>query len=180
MLTFPKSLIQKLKQKAVENEKINRLYLKIKEHFWYYLVGTLLAIYPYGIVINSFIGAMRNFTLGTSNETFSLNPIKCFAAVFTPQGLGVLFFVLIMYFLIAGKWIYLITGVKVTKDERNFYVTNEGTHGTSGWMSKKERDKILLSGTADSLPCPILCKVKNNIYDDDKFAAARKVARHDI
>ena len=91
-------------------------------------------------------------------------------AVFTPQGLGVLFFIFIMYVLIAGKWIYLITGVKITKDERNFYVTNEGTHGTSGWMSKKEREKILLSDTADNLPCTILCKLKDSPYEDDRFS----------
>lgn len=159
-----------MKQKLLKYEKINRLYIKIKEHFWYYFICVMIAIYLYGLAINSFIGAMKNFTQGTLDKTLSFNPIRCFAAVFTPQGLGVLFFILIMYFLIAGKWIYLITGVKITKDERNFFVSNEGTHGTSGWMNKKERDKILLSGTADSLPCPILCKIKNGIYDDDKFA----------
>ena len=159
-----------MKQKLLAYEKINRWYIKIKEHFWYYFICVMIAIYLYGLAINSFIGAMKNFTQGTLDKTLSFNPIRCFAAVFTPQGLGVLFFILIMYFLIAGKWIYLITGVKITKDERNFFVSNEGTHGTSGWMNKKERDKILLSGTADSLPCPILCKIKNGIYDDDKFA----------
>lgn len=159
-----------MKQKLLKYEKINRWYIKIKEHFWYYFICVMIAIYLYGLSINSFIGAMKNFTQGTLDKTLSFNPIRCFAAVFTPQGLGVLFFILIMYFLIAGKWIYLITGVKITKDERNFFVSNEGTHGTSGWMNKKERDKILLSGTADSLPCPILCKIKNGIYDDDKFA----------
>lgn len=170
MLKYLKSIIQRLKLRLSKYEKLRIWYLKIKEHFWYYLICVLLGIYLYGIVINSFIGAMNNFTQGTSNSTFSLNPIKCFGAVFTPQGLGVLFFVFIMYFLIAGKWIYLITGVKITKDERNFYVTDEGTHGTSGWMTKKDRDKILVSSTADNLPCPILCKVKNGVLDDDKFA----------
>lgn len=47
---------------------------------------------------------------------------------------------------------------------------NEGTHGTSGWMSKKERDSVLVSGTADELPCPVLCKLKQNAFDDDKYA----------
>ena len=161
---------EKLQKRIEKNSKINVIVCKIKEHFWYYLICTLLGIYLYGIIINSFIGAMQNFTQGTMNQTFSLNPIKCFSAVFSPQGLGVAFFLAVMYFLVAGKWIYLITGVKITKDERNFNIINEGTHGTSGWMNKKERDKILVSGTADSLPCPILCKVKSNAYDDDKYA----------
>ena len=38
-------------------------------------------------------------------------------------------------------------------------------------MTKKEREKILVSGTADSIPCPILCKVKDSMLDDDKFAS---------
>lgn len=162
-----KENLQKLISK---NSKVRIIVSKIQEHFWFYLICTLLGIYLYGIFINSFIGAMRNFTQGTANETLSLNPIKCFAAVFTPQGLGVLFFLFVMYVLIAGKWIYLITGVKITKDERNFDITNEGTYGTSGWMTKKERDKILVSGTADNLPCPILCKIKNGEFEDDKYA----------
>lgn len=161
---------EKLQKLIEKNSKIKVIVCKIKEHFWYYLICTLLGLYLYGIIIHSFIGAMQNFTQGTMHQTFSFNPIKCFSAVFSPQGLGVAFFLAIMYFLVAGKWIYLITGVKITKDERNFNIINEGTHGTSGWMNEKERDKILMSGTADNLPCPIMCKVKHSVYDDDKYA----------
>ncbi len=161
---------EKIKRLLIKNEKIHKAYLKIREHFWFYCICTLIGIYLYGIVIHSMRNAMRNFTQGIMNETVSLNPIKCFAAVFTPQGLGVLFFILIMYVLVTGKWMHLITGVKITKDERNFFVSNEGTHGTSGWMTKKERDKVLQSGNADDLPCPILCKIKDSIYTDDAYA----------
>ena len=49
--------------------------------------------------------------------------------------LGRDFFTFIMYVLMTGKWLHLITGVKITKDERNFFISNEGTHGTSGWMT---------------------------------------------
>ena len=67
-----------------------------------------------------------------------------------------------MYILISGKWTYLITGVKITKDDRNFFVSSEGTHGTSGWMTKQEQKKILVSDSADKLPTPILCKLREN------------------
>ncbi len=148
---------------------MRNLVCKIKEHPRYYLTCTCIVIYIYGIIVNSFISATENFYNGTSNETLSLNPIKCIGAVFTPQGLGIAFFAAVLYVLIAGKWLYLITGVKITKDERNFNIINEGTHGTSGWMTKQERNKVLVSDTADNLPCPILCKVKTNSYDD-KYA----------
>ena len=142
----------------------------IKERFWFYLFGTLIGLYLYGIIIHSCRAAFTNFMNGTADSVFTLNPLKCIGAVFSPQGFGIIFFLFIMYALISGKWMHLITGVKITKDERNFFVSSEGTHGTSGWMTKKEQDKILLSDTADNLPCPILCKIKDSVYDDDRFA----------
>ena len=140
---------------------------KIKEHFWFYFFGVLAFTYLYGIVIRSFRTALSNFLNGTDENIFTLNPVKCLAAVFTPQGVGIIFFLFIMYALISGKWLHLITGVKITKDERNFFVSNEGSHGTSGWMTKKERVKILESGTADELPCTILCKTKDSGFSDE-------------
>ena len=147
--------------------KILGICRKIKEHFWFYFFGVLAFTYLYGIVIRSFRTALSNFLNGTDENIFTLNPVKCLAAVFTPQGVGVIFFLFIMYALISGKWLHLITGVKITKDERNFFVSNEGSHGTSGWMTKKERVKILESGTADGLPCTILCKTKDSGFSDE-------------
>lgn len=140
---------------------------KIKEHFWFYFFGVLAFTYLYGIVIRSFRTALSNFLNGTDENIFTLNPVKCLAAVFTPQGVGIIFFLFIMYALISGKWLHLITGVKITKDERNFFVSNEGSHGTSGWMTKKECVKIFESGTADELPCTILCKTKDSGFSDE-------------
>ena len=150
--------------------KLDRLLNKVKEHPAFYLICFLVGLYFYGMVIHSFRCAYANFLDGTAESVFTLNPIKCIGAVFTPQGLGVLFFLFVMYALISGKWLHLITGVKITKDERNFFVSNEGTHGTSGWMTKKERERILESGSVDELPCTILCKVKDSAYDDDRYA----------
>lgn len=112
------------------------------------------------------INATANFRTGADAPTVSLNPIKCLSAVFTPQGLGVIFFISIMYILLTGKGLPWITGVKITKDERNFFVSSEGTHGTSGWMNKKEQAKVLLKNTADELPCPVLGKLNNSSLND--------------
>ena len=144
------------------NDKAKSVYEKVKQNYFYYGVCTIIILYLYGIVINIFRNASNNFYAGKNMKTLSLNPFVCIGAVFTPEGLGVFVFVFIMYAIITGKWLHLITGVKITKDERNFYVSSEGTHGTSGWMTKAEQKKILLSDTADKLPTTILCKLTDN------------------
>ena len=119
----------------------------------------LTGLYLYGMVVASFRGALYNFMTNTDGKMFTLNPIKCIGAVFTPQGLGIAFFILIMYLLIKQNWLQYITGVKIKKDERNFYTVNEGTHGTSGWMDRKDMKKTFLIGTADSVEGAILGKL---------------------
>lgn len=151
---------------------LGRIWKRLQAHFRLYLICTVLGLYLYGIVINSIRNAMNNFYSGSTEKTVSLNPLKCLRAVFTPQGLGVLFFLFIMLF--SKKWLHLLTGVKISKDERNFYVTSEGTHGTSGWMTPKEQEKVLLSGEADDLPCPILCRVNRRQFQGGEYVGLRK------
>ena len=155
-----------LKTKLLRIDKINRIYTKVKVHPWYYILLVFIFLYLYGAIVNSIINAMNNFANGSNEKTFSLDPVKCIMAVFTPQGLGIIFFVTVMYILIAGKWVQYITGVKITKDERNFFVSSEGSHGTSGWMTKREQDKVLIKNSADDLPCPILCKLNRDTTNE--------------
>lgn len=159
------------KQYIIKNvsRKTFRLFQRIASQWKYYALCASLILYIYGIVIYSFIASTDNFRLNTNNSTFTLNPIKCVQAVFSPQGLGIAFFLLIMYFLITQKWLHLFTGVKVTKDERNFFVLNEGTHGTSGWMMEQDMKRILLIGGADEIEGPILGKLGDTL-DDNIFA----------
>ena len=161
-----KEKLRLLKTKLLKNDKISRIYTKVKEHPWYYISVILIFLYLYGAIVNSMINSINNFMNAANVKTLSLNPIKCIRAVFTPQGLGVIFFICIMYVLISGKWLYLITGVKVTKDERNFFVSSEGSHGTSGWMNKREQEKVLVKDSADKLPCPILCKLNRDTTNE--------------
>jgi len=149
---------EKLRKLLAKHPRIDGAVGRFLEHPVLYVVCGIFVVYLYGVIMNSFLTAIDNFTHGTDSPTFSLNPIKCIDAVFTPQSFGVLLFIFIMFALIRGDWLAFITGVKITKDERNFLITNEGTHGTSGWMTKKDREKILELSTADGLPCPILCK----------------------
>ena len=145
--------------KTLYNENVRHFVYKIKEHWIIYSVMALTGLYLYGMVVASFRGALYNFMTNTDGKMFTLNPIKCIGAVFTPQGLGIAFFILIMYLLIKQNWLQYITGVKIKKDERNFYTVNEGTHGTSGWMDRKDMKKTFLIGTADSVEGAILGKL---------------------
>ncbi|MGN0106660.1 MAG: hypothetical protein ACI4A5_03035, partial [Hominilimicola sp.] len=145
--------------KTLYCERIRRFACKLREHWIIYSASVLTVLYLYGMVVASFMGAVHNFMTNTDEKMFTLNPIKCIGAVFTPYGLGIAFFVLIMYLLIKQDWLQYITGVKIKKDERNFFTVNEGTHGTSGWMNKKEMKKTFLMGDADSVEGPILGKI---------------------
>ena len=145
--------------KTLNNENVRQFENKIKEHWIKYSLMALTGLYLYGMVVASFRGALYNFMTNTDGKMFTLNPIKCIGAVFTPQGLGIAFFILIMYLLIKQNWLQYITGVKIKKDERNFYTVNEGTHGTSGWMDRKDMKKTFLIGTADSVEGAILGKL---------------------
>ena len=105
---------KKLKELIAKHPRLEKAIAKFMEHPILYVVGTVVIIYLYGVFINTFITALYNFNNGTAEPVFSLNPIKCIEAAFTPQGLGVIFFLFIMYALISGKWIHLITGVKLS------------------------------------------------------------------
>lgn len=137
---------------------------KFTAHWLFYTSVMLTAVYLYGIVVNSFTMAAGNFAHNTDTPMFTLNPLKCFAAVFSVYGLGIAFFVFVMYMLIKKDWLGYITGVKVKKDERNFYTVNEGTHGTSGWMDKKNIKSTFLVGDADKVKGSILGKIDSGGY----------------
>ena len=62
---------------------------KLKEHWIFYSAIGLTAVYLYGMIVSSFINAVHNFATNTDEKIFTLNPIKCIAAVFTPYGLGI-------------------------------------------------------------------------------------------
>ena len=150
--------------KTLYSKHVQRFLYKLKEHWIFYSAIGLTAVYLYGMIVSSFINAVHNFATNTDEKIFTLNPIKCIAAVFTPYGLGITFYIVIMYLLIHQNWVGYITGVKIKKDERNFYTVNEGTHGTSGWMDKKHMQKTFLMGEADKVKGPILGKVDVGEY----------------
>ena len=65
---------------------------------------------------------------------------------------------------------FWFSGYKYTRDKRGFDIVPDGTHGTSGFMDKKDREKILLTGPISQLEGTVLGKLKDDPDDDDKYA----------
>ena len=104
------------------------------------------------------------------DSLFEWNPFKNIAALFTPVGLGVTFFCVLMALLISKKGYYLLSGYKITKDKRGFDIVPDGTHGTSGFMQKKDMEKVLNSGGVADFKGTILGKLKDSPDDPDEYA----------
>ncbi len=130
--------------------------------------GTLsgLGLYAYGLFINSIHNGIAA-TFGTSGDAPRLiewNPFRNFAALFTPTGFGVTFFLLLMLVLLNkhGKPYQFLSGYRFTPDKRGFDILPDGTHGTSGFMGRKEMGRILEYGKIDRLSGTILGKSAEN------------------
>lgn len=81
-----------------------------------------------------------------------MNPFKNLLAVFTPTGLGVTFFCIIMVCLITKKGYNWLSGYKFERDPRGFDIVAEGTHGTGGWWTKRaEIEKLIDIGPPETL-----------------------------
>lgn len=125
----------------------------------------LLVLYFYGMIVRSFISAYEKVWHDGKNALISFDPIENISAVFTPTGIGILFFVVIMYCLLTRKGMFLISGYKTVKDkERGIEILPEGTHGTSGWMNKKEIGEVLETGNLDKLDKTLFGKLDNGSY----------------
>lgn len=62
------------------------------------------------------------------------------------------------------------SGYKYIHDKRGFDILPDGTHGTSGFMSRKEQARIVLTGSIKELDRTLLGKQKDAPDDDDKYA----------
>ncbi|MDR3278403.1 MAG: type IV secretory system conjugative DNA transfer family protein, partial [Oscillospiraceae bacterium] len=149
-------------------KKLRKLAAQFKAAWKLYSVVVLAALYFYGMLLNSFMLATENFKFNAGKSVWVANPIKNIFAIFTPTGIGVTFFLALMYLLITKKGYSLLSGVKIRRDERGFNVIDEGSHGTSGWMGEKEIPLVLDAGKADELHNAILGKLS-----DDEYLALR-------
>lgn len=96
---------------------------------------------------------------------FTWNPFQNIGAVFSPAGLMITLFIGILYCLFTKKGYSLISGYKTVRDkERGIEILPEGTHGTSGWMNKKEMTDVLNTGTIDSMTETLFGRLPDGSY----------------
>lgn len=129
------------KKKKIKN-KMNQL---DKRQKW--MCGILFAfcLYVMGFISQYFANQAyyNNYkTSGATMEFPSFHPVKCFVALFyIPYS----FQALLLECAIVGVillFMYIGNG-KMDKDERGFSYSNNGTYGTSGFMTPKEMEQVL-------------------------------------
>lgn len=153
------SLVEKVENKIIE------LWQKYKSAIPKIIGIFLLVLYIYGMIVRSFMSAYENVWKGADKPLLSLDPIANISAVFTPTGIGILFFIVVMYCLLTRKGMSFITGYKTVKDKaRGIEILPEGTHGTSGWMNNKEIEEVLEKGNLESLDKTLFGKTDNGSY----------------
>lgn len=154
-------------------KKLGRFMERRKGKWKLYIPLALFCWYFYGMLINSIhLGIESTFGDDPAAVTtiWVVNPFSNWLAVFTPTGLGVTGFCVLMFCLITKKGYLWFSGYKYIHDKRGFDILPDGTHGTSGFMSKKEQEKILLTGPISELSGTILGKLKDDPDDDDQYA----------
>lgn len=146
-------------------DKLNSFVSKHSKKFPAYIGLSLLILYFYGMILR-FIGiGAFNFRNGEEEAWFTWNPFKNIFAIFTPYGIMITLFVVIMYCLFAKKGYQLLSGYKTVQDkERGIELLPEGTHGTSGWMNKKEMEEVLVRGPLEELEETLFGKLETGEY----------------
>jgi len=165
------SLIAKLEEKL--EKKFKKFIERYKGKFVMYIPIGLVAWYFYGMIINSIRLGINSTFNATGTEIGSIwvaNPIRNFAAVFTPTGLATTAICFLLICLITKKGYFWFSGYKYTKDKRGFDILPDATHGSSGFMSKKEMQPILNLNSIENTTGTILGKLKDSPDDDNKYA----------
>ena len=90
--------------------------------------------------------------------------------VFTPFGLGVTAVVVLLVCLITKKGYIWFSGYKYTHDPRGFDILPDATHGSSGFLTKKEMGEFLELGDVTEVQGMMLGKHKAHENDLDKYA----------
>ncbi len=134
----------------------------------------LTAWYFYGMFLNSLkLGTALTFCPPgeTPPETiWVLNPFRNLFVLFTPFGLGVTAVIVLLICLITKKGYIWFSGYKYTHDPRGFDILPDATHGSSGFLTKKEMAEFLEIGPAREVKGMMLGKIKTRPDDLDKYA----------
>ncbi len=171
-------LIEKLSHTVEKGEsrvekKAGRWYARHKGRLAFYIPLALIGWYVYGMFLNSLDLGIRS-TFPKNGEVVEgiwvLNPFLNWLKPFTPFGLGVTAVCAVLICLITKKGYNRFSGYRAVQDKRGFDILPDGTHGTSGFMTKKERALILDTGSVEEVDGTVLGKLKADPDDDDKYA----------
>lgn len=99
-----------------------------------------------------------------------LNPFKNLFVVLTPFGLGVTAVILLLICLITKKGYSWFSGYHFTRDPRGFDILPDGTHGTSGFATKKELAAYLELGSVKEVTGMLLGRIKERPDNPDKYS----------
>lgn len=130
------------------------------------IIGIGVAIlYFYGMIVRSVSIGIQKVWQDSTKPFFTWNPFQNIGAVFSPSGLMITLFIVIIYCLFTKKGYSLISGYKTVRDkERGIEILPEGTHGTSGWMNTKEIADVLTTGSIDSMTETLFGKLPDGSY----------------
>ena len=164
-------LLEKLEDRIAN--KWGRWYERNKARAPLYAVLGGIGWYLYGMFLNS-LKLGKESVFNTTGEVIEsiwvFNPFKNLFAVFTPFGLGVTAFIALMVCLITKKGYSWFSGYKFTRDARGFDILPDGTHGTSGFATKKELAEHLELGSAEEVTGMLLGRIKARPDDPEKYA----------
>ena len=133
----------------------------------------MLGWYVYGMFLNSLrLGTAATFhTAGEEIESiWVFDPIRNWLILFTPFGVGVTLVVLLLICLITKKGYVWFSGYKFTRDPRGFDILPDATHGSSGFLTKKEMGEFLELGSIGEVKGMMLGKHKKRPDDPDRYA----------
>ncbi len=99
------------------------------------------------------------------------NPLRNWFVLFTPFGLGFTIVILLLICLITKKGYIFFSGYKFIRDPRGFDILPDATHGSSGFLTKKELEEFLELGSVAKVRGMMLGKWKKRPDDLDKYAA---------
>jgi type IV secretion system protein VirD4 len=174
-------------------KKLKQKIAKVKEYiserfpgFWEKLPGriTIVAavLYFYGMLVNSVrLGIKQTFDAGGSEigSIWTANPIKNFIAPFTPEGLVITAACILLFCLITKKGYIWFSGYKYTHDKRGFDILPDATHGSSGFMSKKDMAAVLNLESIEDAKGTIIGKTGEIGAAGGKYASLKTESRLD-
>lgn len=138
-----------------------------------YIPLGLAGWYVYGMLLNSMrLGIDAVFYGGGDiRDIWVLDPIRNWLAVFSGFGLKATAFFALMFCLVTRRGYQWFSGYKYTRDPRGFDILPDGTHGSSGFLTKKEMADFLEIGTISDVSGMLLGKIKERPEDPDRYAA---------